>query len=298
MAEKQIKALCAECSKKTNHQVLFRQTETPPEEYDYNAKIDYSVIKCCGCDNISFLYEFHDYENRYYNDETGHEDYLLTVNQYPRIIEGYSGFKEVGYLPPLIKQIYTETLDALKNESMILTGIGLRAIIEAITKQENIPGKNLDTKISNLSKNGFLSKKDADRLHAIRFMGNDAAHEIIAYEKNKVILGFEIIENVLKTLYVLDRKTDFFLVMPIKDYSDFVRLIKEKLSIKVNRENTNEFTIRSLLGNDIRRTLDKLDQYEQELQREINANTFTELVIARQEQKNGKNITYYKNRPV
>lgn len=288
------KVLCSECGKRTNHQIIFTHTETPPDEYDYHAKSDYLIIKCCGCDNVSFLNEFHDYENRYYNDETGH-DYLITTSQYPKIIEGYSGFKETGYLPPLIKQIYTETLDALKNENMILAGIGLRAIIEAITKQENIPGRNLDSKISNLSKNGFLSKKDADRLHAIRFMGNDAAHEIKAYEKNKVILGFEIIENVLKTLYILDQKTDFFLVMPIKDYSDFLSLVKDKLSYKINRENSNEFTIRSLLGDDIRRTLDKLDKYEEELQKEIESATFSELLIARKEEKSGKNIVYYKN---
>ena len=94
------------------------------------------------------------------------------------------------------------------------------------------------------------------------FLGNDSAHEIMAYDQNKVILCFEIIENILKSLYILDQKTEFFLEMPIRDYKEFLRLVRNRLEYKEFSESTKDFTLRSLLGKDIRKALDKLNQYE------------------------------------
>lgn len=162
-------AFCTECGKETHHEFLYTYSYIPPVEYDYHAEYKYSIIKCCGCDNVSFYYAFHDYESLIVDDETGQETHEIDIRQYPRFIRGYQGIKETGYLPEIIRKIYNETLDALKNGNLILASIGLRATIEAITKQENISGKNLDTKINSLVKNGYLAKNDANRLHAIRF---------------------------------------------------------------------------------------------------------------------------------
>lgn len=287
-------AFCTECGRETHHEILYTHKQFPTAEYDSYSESKFSIIKCCGCDNVSFLYEYHDYESRIIDDETGQETYEIDRQQYPRFVRGYQGIKETGFLPELIRKIYNETLDALKNGSLILAGIGLRATIEAITKQENIAGKNLDTKINNLVKKGYLAKNDADRLHAIRFLGNDSAHEIMAYEQSKVILCFEIIENVLKSLYILDQKTEYFLEMPIKDYDDFLRLVRSKLEYKKYRESSNDFTLRSLLEKDIRKTLDKLNQYERQLIKDIDSGDFAELLISKKESKDGKEVIYYK----
>ena len=288
-------AFCTDCGRETHHEVLYTHNQFPPAEYDSYSESKYSIIKCCGCDNVSFLYEYHDYENHIVDDDTGQETYEIDRQQFPRLIRGYQGLKETGYLPEIIRRIYNETLDALKNGNLILAGIGLRATIEAITKQENIAGKNLDTKINNLVKKGYLAKNDADRLHAIRFLGNDSAHEIMAYEQNKVILCFEIIENVLKSLYILDQKTEYFLEMPVKDYDEFLRLVRSKLEYKKYRESSNDFTLRSLLGKDLRKTLDKMNQYEQQLIKDIEEGKFNQLIISKKELNDkGKEVVYFK----
>ena len=72
-------------------------------------------------------------------------------------------------------------------------------------------------------------------------------------------------------------------------------LIRDKLEYKEFRNSKNDFTLRSLLGKDIRKTLDKLDQYEQQLINDIDNGTFTELIISKKEvNKTGKEIIYYK----
>ena len=289
---KKIDALCIDCGRETHHEILATYRQLPPEEYDYYAESLYSIIKCCGCDNVSFLHSFYDYEDVYINDE-GKEECRVDKKQYPPFIKGYQGLRENGLLPEEIRKIYNETLDVLKNDNLILAGIGLRTIIEAIAKNKNVNGKSLNIKINKLAQKGFISKADAERLHAIRFIGNDSAHEIMAYEQDKVIFCFEIIENILKSLYVFDEKTVFFLEMPVRDYSEFLRLIKNKLEYK-DITSSNDFTIRSLLGKDIRKTLDKLNEYEQQLIKDINDGVFSELEVSRKNSNGkGKEIFYY-----
>ncbi len=296
MDVEKINAFCPNCGSETHHEILKKYEQTQPHDYECHVESDYCIIKCCGCDNVSFLYIFKDYEDIFVDDTTGNEVCRTEREQYPRFVNGYRGFKEKGYFPEIIQKIYDETLDALKNENLILTGIGLRAIIEAVTKNEKIEGKNLSVRINNLFRKGFLSKKDADRLHAVRFLGNDSAHEIVAYDKSKVILCFEIIENVLKSLYVLDKKSEFFLDVPIKNYSEFLSLVRSKLKYAPYTDTSHDFTIRSLLGKDIRKVLDNLNQYEQRLINDINASKFQELTISNRnnEERDGK-VVYYKS---
>lgn len=290
---KRIDAFCIDCGRETHHEIVGAYKQSPPEEYDYYAESFYSIIKCCGCDNVSFLHLFYDYEDVYIDDE-GKEECRVDRKQYPPFVKGYQGLRENGLLPEEIRKIYNETLDVLKNDNLILAGIGLRTIIEAVAKNKNVTGKSLDIKINKLAQKGFISKADAERLHAIRFIGNDSAHEIMAYEQDKVILCFEIIENILKSLYVLDKKTVFFLEMPVRDYSEFLRLIKNKLEYK-DKTSSNDFTIRSLLGKDIRKTLDNLNKYEQQLIKDIDDGTFSELEISKKESnEKGQEINYYK----
>jgi len=60
----------------------------------------------------------------------------------------------------------------------VLAGVGLRALIEAVCRDQGINGGNLEALIGGLATNGILSKAQADILHTHRFLGNAAAHEV------------------------------------------------------------------------------------------------------------------------
>jgi len=57
--------------------------------------------------------------------------------------------------------------------------------------------------IDELASVGLLSKKQADFLHSHRFMGNEAAHEIVSPKPEHLIAALDIAETLLKTIYIL-----------------------------------------------------------------------------------------------
>ena len=55
---------------------------------------------------------------------------------------------------------------------------------------------------------GLLSKKQAEFLHNHRFMGNEAAHEMVAPKPEHLVAALDIAETLLKTIYVLPKMAD------------------------------------------------------------------------------------------
>jgi len=92
--------------------------------------------------------------------------------------------------------------------STILTAIGLRALIESVCREKTYNWKNLYEGIEDLSVNGILSFTQVEFLHACRFMGNSAAHEIAAPSKEQLISALDIIETLLATIYILPDKAN------------------------------------------------------------------------------------------
>ena len=83
-----------------------------------------------------------------------------------------------------------------------LSGIGLRALIESICKDQGMQ-ENLEKRIDGLASNGVLTIRQASILHAHRFLGNAAAHEITSAHPSELDVALEIAEHVLKTIYMI-----------------------------------------------------------------------------------------------
>lgn len=140
--------------------------------------------------------------------------------------------------------------------------------MEAVCLAEGASGKNLSTKINKLAIAGVVSKKDASSLQAIRFMGNDAAHDIRAAPKEAIVLAFSIVEHILETQYT--QHAEQVLELPIEDYDSFLELVKTKLR---RSDKNTAFTFRSLLGRDARRVSEYKD-FEDRLRRSIQEGGF------------------------
>ncbi len=203
------KIYCKTCKGRTHHELKaihkrnYQEVEgenTPFPQLVYWEDFEYGFWICKGCDTASL-------EEKYTNigmyDKNG-DEYFWEETLYPKRDRVDLPIKYFRQLPKKLDKIYGETLQAQNNELPILASIGIRALLEGICADKDIKGGNLKTKIENLS--SILPKNIVTNLHTIRFLGNDAAHELAAPRRSEIILAIEICEDLLNFLYELDYK--------------------------------------------------------------------------------------------
>lgn len=267
---------CAECFRKTNHDVVCEHHEDGGEHY--NCDYEYSVVKCRGCGHCSFRYVFNDYEQGYPDNDGEGWEYPKTVENYPRSLNLNNEVANSWHVPELVGEVYGETLTAIKEGASILAGLGLRGTIEAICNDQKVTGKNLEVRISRLAQQGLISQKDAGRLNAIRFLGNDAAHEIKKASKKQIDTALKIVEHMILTVYVLDEEARQNLDYLIDQYIDFENLILKKIE---EFSTGDEFPLAKFLGKDVRRIPQGITHFESMLIAKISSGEFTRLSVGK-----------------
>lgn len=201
------KIACSRCNRKTNHKVLtivehYWDASGEIQGYDY-----YETISCLGCEEISFRLASTNSDDMG-QDENGKYFHPETEEIFPQRLIGRSPLDDQYLLPLKIRQIYKETHSALSSKLKILAGVGIGALIESVCLEEQARGSNLKEKIEDLVKNGVLTKKNADILHETRFLRNRSAHEIEAATDKELSVAFDIIENLLQTVYIIPKKAE------------------------------------------------------------------------------------------
>jgi hypothetical protein len=196
---------CRDCKKETNHKILhcvqyhlFSEIDDPR---DYEGWKEYQIAKCLGCDELCFRTIATDNETI---DQDGNP--VETIHVFPEPAESRALIADYMTIPSDLRRIYKETVSALNLDHPVLAGIGLRAIIETVVKDRNATGSNLKSQIDSLVKTGVLTQTGADILHKLRVLGNKAAHEVKAHKTAELILGLDVIENLLNAVYVLPDK--------------------------------------------------------------------------------------------
>jgi hypothetical protein len=133
----------------------------------------------------------------------------LEVYWHPDRTERSVPVKNFANLPKAVANIYYETVFAHHRSLFLLCGMGLRSLVEAICVAQNIMGKTLEVKIEGLKK--LLPASTAEKFHALRFIGNQAAHEFKEPQPDDLHLGIEICEDILNFLYELDHRASKFM---------------------------------------------------------------------------------------
>jgi hypothetical protein len=265
---------CKRCDYDTNHTILFKERVDGDE--NYHCMILYMIAKCDGCDRISFREEFVDFESAYPDDE-GNWEPEITVTTYPKE-QIKQKLEDIYVLPEKIKIVYTEAISAFNSDCFLLTGVAFRAVIEAICIEKNIIGKDLAKKIDSLVKQKLITEKEAQRLHSIRFLGNDSVHEMNVPEKEKLLIVLNIIEHLLNNLYIIDYQTKHHLETIIAFYPEFETLLNLNLKQFVKND---ELPLAKILGKSIRRFNGKLQDFENELKTKIKSRECTNLLIGK-----------------
>lgn len=272
--KKQVYHSCASCARETWHEVLFSHLDS---EEEYHVDTIHQVVRCCGCRRASYRKVERDIEAAYpINDTEWHVPEEISC--FPSILKGYREFEDVWELPKMVRDVYTQSIRAIKEGSNILAGIGLRATIEAICNDRSIAGSRLDKRIDALSKGGLISQKDAERLHAIRFLGNDAAHEIRNSNPKNLLIAVRIIEHLLVNIYILDHEADGKLETIIRTPETFLSLLEVKLSGCISGE---EVPLAKIFRKDMRRFHGYFREHEKHLIDQISSAVYTKLAIGK-----------------
>lgn len=268
-----IKSYCRVCDRKTNHKVLAQEVELS-DDPEFWWRTEYSIVRCCGCNSISFHRETFDESNVDYN-EYGEEVLIPMVNVYPDdklLVKKIS----VWDLPDEVRQVYSETIDCINSRNFILAGAGCRAVIEAICKQQGIPGSQLETKINNLAKSHIITAKDRDHLHAIRFMGNDSIHDAKKFEEKELIIVAKILNTILTSLYLIHQEFEKLKEKPITTFTAFKKELDARLAERTSGEIDN---LQGLIKRSRKIIREDLAGFETQLIAEINSGTYTKLSL-------------------
>ena len=174
-----------------------------------------------------------------------------------------------------LNRAYKESVEALNNDSYLLASIGFRATIEAICLENGISSGKLTQKIDILRDKGIITETDCKRLHEVRFMGNDSAHQMEKPDRQHLLTVLEVINNILNSLYIIEKKFNDVFEYRFKDYNDFQVLLEKGID---EHPNGTEGTVYMFLPERKYRKED-LDKYEIELQDRIKKGKFTRMSI-------------------
>ena len=118
------------------------------------------------------------------------------------------------HLPEHLDSLYIEVVRSLNVRNFILCAGGIRALLEGIcvdkgiTKGLNKEGRtvrNLEGKINGLT--DFVPLGIVKNLHGLRFLGNQALHELEIPDESELRLALNVVEDILNIVYDFDYRS-------------------------------------------------------------------------------------------
>ncbi|MDZ4329117.1 MAG: DUF4145 domain-containing protein [Flavobacterium sp.] len=194
---------CRNCNEETNHLILYKKEVRPKTEKgkSHDGKEWWCVTQCAGCNSLHFVLRIF-FNNPEENNRLVHYDSFFPDNpENPNFISG----SDLAELPSMIFKLYYEVMHAFDSESPVLAGVGLRTLVEAICKQQNIKGRNLKERIISLQAKGQISATELPILDKLRDIGNISAHEIKSFSMDKLSYALEIVNHVIRSIYILPK---------------------------------------------------------------------------------------------
>jgi hypothetical protein len=286
---------CRTCKRKTDHDI--DRDKQIDDEYgiDYcfvpTAGTSYQIVVCRGCKTKSFRILRYRQKSHYEFSLDDDDIFSYEDELYPKDIPWHedriSEYKE--YIPSNIHQLYHEVLSAIQEEAYILAGIGLRSIIEGICEDRGMKG-NLLKQIENLAKESYISSDNKDILHGIRFMGNDAAHDLTRPKIDSIKYVLKVAEHLIESIYLLKTTSKNVIEIPIKDYGIFENNLLENID---KFEQGEEKSLREWLEPKYRLYELNIQVLENKLIEKIKSKTFNKLSLGRCGGKDN-NIQFYR----
>ena len=194
---------CRRCSGKTNHSVLCKGMEEADPDDGIWRRTHY-LARCAGCETYCYATATETEDTFDPRLERMVPEWVV----YPTPEGEKEPLEKYFVFPIRVSAIYLEVVKSINSDLLLLSAIGLRALIEAICKDQGVRARNLQRLIDGLADGGVLSTKESEILHGLRFMGNAVAHEIARPDRQEVLAALLIAESMLQVIYILPRLSD------------------------------------------------------------------------------------------
>jgi len=196
----QLRTACPACRIETKHLVVKAiDIQDSDDEHGMSWATSYQLVQCQGCETVSYRSVSSNSEDV---DLETNEPYE-TIDIYPVRHRERLPLDDVELVPKQLRRVYEETVQALNRNQPILCGVGVRAVIETVAKDQKATGRDLSKQIDNLVSLGVLTKDGAAILHKLRVLGNKAAHEVKAHSAKELRLAMDVVDHLLKAVYIL-----------------------------------------------------------------------------------------------
>lgn len=226
------KVYCHTCKNRTNHGIIYTYKEQSEPNDDVHWLMNYHIVQCLGCDDVSFVREYGD-EDMWVH-QNGNRVWINEFTVYPEEPKKEEVFgieslnlkpKNFKHVPKNILNLYNQIIESFNNFHFVLCTSGLRTLIEGICTHQNIKKgfmydedknklpdpkddivrkqESLGGKIFELCDRGLIIFHQALILQKIKDIGNAAIHDIETpdmYTINEII---EIAEKVITDIYEL-----------------------------------------------------------------------------------------------
>jgi Domain of unknown function (DUF4145) len=198
------KLACDTCNRETFHSFVVGLKEMDGSVL-VEAENEYWIVQCKGCRDVSFfrrILHWVDVEV----DEAGNHPFGMAEDLFPERSAG-KGMPDWAYLlPTKIFEIYRETRLAIIGHQPRLASLGIRMLLEAAFGREGLKNRKLIEKIKELQENGKLTTEAAAASHALRGIGNAAAHEAKAPDSRVLELAWEVVDAIVFHTLVLPER--------------------------------------------------------------------------------------------
>ena len=244
------KCLCLTCKVATKHEVFINiRNHIIYEDECLRLYECYQIIKCINYDDIAIRKEKWNPDDIVVIGEDIYGSDILDIpsqiNIYPiRDEETAFSKKFEKTLPQEIYLTYEEVFLALNNKMPLLTGLGLRTLLEQIIKYFG-KSDDLGGILNQFESGGFVSTKQRELLDNICYLGNDATHRADFKSRKELILYLKVLENLIHQLFVyykLENEVSKKVVNSVRLKSfprHFISVVREPCVKESQRKNCN-----------------------------------------------------------
>lgn len=201
---RQVSAACPNCGGPTRQDVVA-SVERWETDADHEIQVweDWDTVRCRGCLGVSYRYAYRCTEEEEWDPHAQQSRLAERVSSFPEPHRSRPPLRNHQQLPPRVGRIYLETLKAVADDSRVLAGIGIRAIVESVCKEKAVSGSNLEQRIDGLVAAGLLPQPNAELLHGTRLLGNRSAHEAEPLTEEGLTAALQVTEHLLTTVYLI-----------------------------------------------------------------------------------------------
>lgn len=215
-----VKSRCDRCQTFTSHKSIFQYDQNLSEEH-FIFNLKYTIFECCGCQNVKFeRKESSDYcdfnEHGMVPEITVYPPH--TFRQKPEWLSSLTPPFNAGHcfvnqeIIDLINEVYV----AIQNGGYRLAIMGIRALIELIMIQEVGDQGAFYKNMNAFQEKGFISKVQKEALGFVLEAGHAAIHRSYKPKATEVTAAIDIVENVLESIYVVQKRQNSLADVPSK----------------------------------------------------------------------------------